>query len=208
MSEFDRRFSPVLIREPYKYSNNNRRYLCVRGIVIFSACGTISRAACLLAVLFLAACSSTGKTTSTSATSATIPRNTTAVLSVKANLAKDHRYKDKVLETLREKLSSELVAEGIFKSVSVAPASGDYQVDVEVTRIRVVTPGGRVMFGFMAGRNSVRVLVGVRKTTSGESVRSFETTGYGASIGWGAQSYGADDPVREVVKLTIDELQF
>jgi hypothetical protein len=63
------------------------------------------------------------------------------------------------------------------------------------------------MFGFMAGRNNVRVDVSVRKMASGAVVTSFETTGAGASIGWGSQSYGVDDPVREVVKGVIDKLK-
>lgn len=71
----------------------------------------------------------------------------------------------------------------------------------------MVTPGGRVMLGFMAGRNNVRVDVSVRNVASGALVTSFQTTGYGASMGWGSQSYGVDDPVREVVKRVIEKLK-
>lgn len=190
----------------------NRRVYCgytlEKGNDIFRSGTIFARSACLFGVLLVAACNSTGKTNSNTDISVSIPKNTTAVLLVKAHLGKDHRYKDRVLETLRQQLPAALVKQGIFRSVVAAPATGNYEIDVEVRGIRVVTPGGRVFFGFMAGRNSVRVVVNVRNSATGKRVRSFETRGYGASIGWGAQSYGADDPVREVVKHVVDELSF
>lgn len=63
------------------------------------------------------------------------------------------------------------------------------------------------MLGFMAGRNNVRANVFVRNSASGALVTSFVTTGYGASMGWGSQSYGVDDPVREIVKRVIEKLK-
>tara|TARA_R110000868_G_scaffold28525_4_gene106856 strand:+ start:6468 stop:6851 length:384 start_codon:yes stop_codon:yes gene_type:complete len=126
---------------------------------------------------------------------------------VKAELEKEHRYTDRAIETIRKQLIEGLVSKGVFHSVSAEPATGDYQVDIRIAKIRVIAPGGRVMFGFMAGRNYVRVLVTVRNSASGELVTSFETTGYGASMGWGAQSYGVDDPVREVVKNVIEKIR-
>lgn len=161
-------------------------------------------------MLLLAACSSSGKTTVTAEKAVAIPNTATAVLSVKADLAKAHRYEDRAVETLGQQLASGLVKGGVFRSVSLAssaPPVGDYRIDVKITRMRVITPGGRVMFGFMAGRNYVQVDVSVRNAASGDLVMSFETTGSGASIGWGAQSYGVDDPVREVAKRVIKKLK-
>jgi hypothetical protein len=111
------------------------------------------------------------------------------------------------METLREQLSKGLISGGVFRSVSASPAGADYRVNVEITLIRVIAPGGRVMLGFLAGRNRVHVVVSVRNIATGDLVTSFETTGSGASTGWGAQSYGVDDPVREVVKRVIEKLQ-
>lgn len=159
------------------------------------------------ALLLLAACSSTGQTSVKSQKSAAIPSAATAVLKVTADLRKEHRYKDRAVETIQKQLTDGLVSAGVFRSVLASPAVADYEVNVRINRIRVVTPGGRVMFGFMAGRNNVRVDVSVRKMASGAVVTSFETTGAGASIGWGSQSYGVDDPVREVVKGVIDKLK-
>ena len=181
----------------------------LRGNLIFSLGTSIKRAACLLGLLVLAACSSTGQTSTAVEKSVAIPSNSTAFLLVKARLKKDHRYKERVLETVSQQLSSGLVEQGVFRSVSTAAgaAPAAYTIDLTVNRIRVVTPGGRVMFGFMAGRNKVGVHVVVRSTASGKTVTEFDALGSGASIGWGRQSYGADDPVREVVERVIEKLQ-
>lgn len=179
----------------------------LRGNPIVSIHSTVGRAICLTALLALAACSSTGKTSVKSYKSGAIPNTATAALAVTADLKKDHRYKQRAIETIQKQLTDGLVSGGIFRSVSAAPASADYKLNVRINRVRVVTPGGRVMLGFMAGRNNVRVDVSVRNAVSGAVVRSFETTGYGASMGWGSQSYGVDDPVREVVKRVIENLK-
>jgi len=187
--------------------SNNRGHTTLRGNIISFIASTFGRMTCLPALLLLAACSSTGQTSVKSQKSAAIPSAATAVLKVTADLRKEHRYKDRAVETIQKQLTDGLVSAGVFRSVLASPAVADYEVNVRINRIRVVTPGGRVMFGFMAGRNNVRVDVSVRKMASGAVVTSFETTGAGASIGWGSQSYGVDDPVREVVKGVIDKLK-
>ncbi len=182
-------------------------FISSRGNVISFITPALGRASCLAVLLLLAACNSTSKTSVTTQKSVVIPSTATAVLTVKADLEKEHRYTDRAVETLRKQLTEDFVSKGVFRSVAPPPTPGDYQVDIRIAQIRVITPGGRVMFGFMAGRNYVRALVTLRNSASGELVTSFETTGYGASIGWGAQSYGVDDPVRMVVKNVIEKIR-
>lgn len=182
----------------------------IRRKIIFSSSTRIFRATILGALLGLAACSSTGKTVVDRDRSVQIPRSSTAALTIKSALAKDHRYEKRAVESLMRDIPAKLVQAGVFRQVSTTTtptAPADYALEITINRLRVITPGGRVMFGFMAGRNNLGVDVVVRSNATRQIVRSFETTGYGASIGWGAQSYGVDDPVREVVNRVVENLR-
>lgn len=168
---------------------------------------TIPLATCLVVLALMTACSSAGRTKVAVPKSHSIPHEATSSLLVESVTKKSYQYQIQIEQLIRKGLSTSLVNSGIFKSVSNRSSDSDYRIDARIQRIRIRSPAARVLFGFMAGRSYIQVQVDVRETKTDRLITSFLTTGYGAKSMIGAQSYGYDDPVREVVANVVHNLR-
>lgn len=168
---------------------------------------TLPRMVCFALLIFAAACSSTGRTNVETAKTQSISPDATASIFVKFTMSRPHPYQIQIEKRLRKELAENLVTSGIFKSVSNNAKDADYRIDVQITRIRIRSTGARIMFGFFAGRSFIAAEIQLHQTKPEQLVTAFRTTGYGARTAIGAQSYGYDDPVREVVSHVIHNLQ-
>lgn len=169
---------------------------------------TILRVACLIALTFVAACSSSGRTSVLTENPDPIRRGATASLSVVSVAEKPLRKQFEVEQSLRENISERLVNSGIFRRVSINPdEAADYRINIRIDGMRIRSGAARVIFGIFAGRSYVRVHVDLLQTNPHRLLRSFETTGYGGKTAVSARSYGYDDPVREIVAQVIKNIQ-
>ncbi|MDA1326105.1 MAG: DUF4410 domain-containing protein [Proteobacteria bacterium] len=166
-------------------------------------------AACLISLAFLTGCSSKGHLTVSAPKTQSIPRGATASLTVKTVIRKANKFQDRIEQLLRKDVSSGLVAAGIFKAVSNTPTPTDYQIDIRINEMRVISTGQRLWLGAFSGRSflKVQVNVNVHQTDPNRLITSFQADGYGARTAIGKQSYGYDDPVREVVSQVIQSLR-
>ena len=172
----------------------------------------ISLAICLLMLVFVTACSSVGRTTVTTQKSQSIPPGASASLVVKPATAgqegiKYKGYEYEISQLIRKDLAVGLVKNSIFKSVVSNPAKADYLINIDIEKVRIMSPANKAIFGFLSGRSYVTVLVDVKDVKTNRKITSFRTTGYGARTGLTAQSYGYDDPVREIVAQSIEKLR-
>ena len=162
---------------------------------------------CLVVLALLAACSSAGRTTVEIKKTQEIPQNSTATLQVASVTKKPHKYQFEIEQLIQKDLSAGLVNAGLFKAVDRQSNASDYRIDLQIERVRIRSATARVLFGFMAGRSYIKVRVEVHDAKTDAMVTSFQTIGYGAKTMIGAQSYGYDDPVREVVNKVILSLR-
>ena len=163
-------------------------------------------AACLVALALMTACTSASRTTVAMHKSQSIPREASASLNVVSVAGTPYGHQFEIEQLIRADLSRRLVDSGVFRSVSGRSDESDYHIDLRIEKVRITSPGARIMFGSMAGRSYIQVRVEVRDTISDRLISSFQTTGYGARTMIGAQSYGYDDPVREVVADVVRNL--
>ena len=168
---------------------------------------SIPLTACLISLALLSACSSVGRTTTATPKTHSIPHEATATLIVKSATPKPNKFQFEIEQLLRKDLALELVNAGIFKSISNLSDASDYRIYVQIDDILIISGGQRFWLGLLASRSHVEVHVTVREIKSDRIIASFKTTGYGAKTALGAQSYGYDDPVREVVAHVIQNLR-
>ena len=83
-------------------------------------------------------------------------------------------------EKLRTALVGHLVGAGLAASVAPPGQPGELSLDVQVTRMRTVSPTARVILGTLAGRNAVVGMETLHDRT-GAVLRSFEAKGDSAS---------------------------
>ena len=79
-------------------------------------------------------------------------------------------------EELRTALAGHLVGAGLAASVAPPGQPGDLSLDVQVTRMRTVSPTARAIIGTFAGRNAVVSRETLHDRT-GAVLRSFEAEG-------------------------------
>lgn len=118
-------------------------------------------------LLALAACSTEGKVTPMLAASAPLPAARSWSLSVHG-CQKPSDCNEVRVEVLAALLNASLI-EGITPPGQLAPAA----LDIDVTRIRDVSMGERILFGAMAGRNEIVANVTL-KNDAGLPLRSFK----------------------------------
>jgi ribosomal protein S20 len=147
----------------------------------------------------LSGCNSAGKTTITSRSSLDISSQSSAKLNIQFDTIKRHKHQSGIDSRLGQELSENLENMGIFSSVDRNTGDVDYLVNIRITKISIINPAARVIFGWLAPRSHISAQVEVLDKGTNASVTSFQVIGYGAKYGIGAQSYGYDDPVREIV---------
>ncbi len=118
--------------------------------------------------LLLAACSTEGKVTPLlSGAPAPLPTASTWTVSVEGCPEPSQ------CEELRTALAGHLVGAGLASSIVPPGQPGVLSLDVRVTRMRTVSTTERVLFGTLAGRNTV-VGTNTLHDSSGAVLRSFE----------------------------------
>lgn len=174
---------------------------------MFRSSNKISLLACFVALTFIAGCSSVGRTSVTTQTPVSIPHEATASLLVKYTAKNSNKYQVQIQQLLSKDLATGLVSAGIFRLVTRVANAADYKIDARIEGVRIISGGQRFWLGAFAARSHVKVHVDIRETNSSNIIASFLITGYGARSAIGAQSYGYDDPVREVVAQVIQNLR-
>lgn len=155
-------------------------------------------------VVALVGCGSVGKTSITSQTSLQISSQSTAAINLKYDTGTRHPNQTDIDNRLYKELSENLINRGIFRSVERNTRDADFLINIRVLKIKVVSPAVRILFGILAGRSQMHAEVDVFKATENEPAISFRVIGGGGSTTIGAESYGYDDIVREVVsQITI-----
>ena len=167
----------------------------------------LSSALLVVVVTALSGCSSVGKTTITTRSSLDIPSQSTAALNIGFDTDTRHQYQTEIDRRLRQELSTNLINVGIFSSVERNTGDVDYLINIRVGKISIVSPGTRLLFGILSSRSQIHAQVEVLDTTTNERVTSFKVSGYGGKTAIGAQSYGYDDPVREIVSHVTTTLR-
>ena len=155
----------------------------------------------LLAVIFavLVGCNSVGKTTVTQRTTHQIPSQSTASLDIRFATPTRHVHQSGIEQLLRQDLANGLKSAGIFSSVVRKSDDAHYQIDTRIDKISIVSPGTRAIFGMLAARSQIHAQFEIRESATNDLVTSFQVIGYGGKTALGKQSYGYDDPVREIV---------
>lgn len=162
---------------------------------------------CIFLLTILAACSSVGRTTVGVQKAHVIEPGASAVLAIKSSVRKPGRYQGEAESRLRSQLSTGLVNAGVFRTISGSAEDADYRIVVRIDKVRIRAVATRIWLGAFAARSVVAVHVDVHQAKTGRLITSFDTSGYGGRTAIGAQSYGIDDPIREVVAQVIGNLQ-
>lgn len=155
-----------------------------------------------VALLVLAACSSSGSIEMTQPKTAAIPPGKIVALDVTAPADEDSAD---AKHLMRNELFGRLVAEGIFKEVVPAEEAADYRMDVILSDVDEVSQGARIFLGVMAGSNELKAAVTVIDAATGQPVTSFNVGGESASHPMSSEN-GLEDAVREAVTKIIGAL--
>mgnify|MGYP006919318403 CR=1 FL=1 len=163
----------------------------------------------LLAVMVaaLVGCNSVGKTTVTAQTTHKIPSQSTALLDIRFATPTRHPDQTGIDNMLRRDLTARLINDQIFRSVARDSKDADYQIDTRIEKISIVSPGTRILFGIMAPRSQIKAQFEIRESETNDLVTSFQIVGFGGKTAVGKESYGYDDPVREIVSHVSQTLR-
>lgn len=151
----------------------------------------------VLLITLLAACSSSSELKVTKARSEAIRPNATVALSVQATENSGNpEHVQKGVQQVRGNLYSSLPASGHFSQVVPEGQPADYNMEVGVNNVRLVSGSARFWGGAFAGSNVVTGSVKLIDRSNGLEVASFTATGQSASHPISSES-GFDDAVRE-----------
>lgn len=160
-----------------------------------------------LAVLALAACSSSGQLSVAKPKSEPIRPNSTVALSINANEGSGSpEHVDQGIQQMRSDLYANLPATGIFSQVVPEGQPADYDMQIGVSNVRLVSGAARFWGGTFAGANAVTGDVSLVDQSNGLEVTSFTATGESASHPASSAS-GFDDAVREFTGQVTEALQ-
>lgn len=154
-------------------------------------------------VLFVAACSSSGKLAYDKPKQAPIDAGKNASLIVTSTQSENSV---EMVQRLRSALFGRLVSEAIFKHVLHPKDKGDYSLKIEVLKADSVSQGARIFFGVLAGSNKLICSVQLLEQATVRLVTKFQVEGESASHPLSSEN-GKDDAIREVVSKIIVALQ-
>jgi hypothetical protein len=161
----------------------------------------------MLLVFALGACSSSGQVQVTKAKTDTIRPGASVSLAV--NAAEENGESEDVqrgLQDVRTNLYANLPASGVFSEVVAEGQEADYEMDVNVTNVRLVSGTARAIGGAFAGANVVSGDVVLTDSANGLEVVKFSATGESASHPISSES-GFDSAVREFSTQVTQTLQ-
>jgi hypothetical protein len=126
----------------------------------------------------LSACSTEGQFAQNGAPNGKVVTGKVAALIVEA----PNSDEASVAVKLRGEVATQLLGAGMFSSI-VDPNTGgaDCTITVKLTKVGEVSGVSRVMFGALAGRNTIEGLVTVTDGKTNQTLRSFTFTGASAS---------------------------
>lgn len=161
----------------------------------------------LLSACFLSACSSSGtfKVTQPYTEPITAGKSVTISINTAANIEQSEDTKN-VSRLLKEYLFTKLVTDGVFKSVVLPPDKGDYDLEVNILGVRVVSNTARLMVGVMAGPSSIETEVKLKNPAIGKVITAFNAEGSSASHPLSSQT-GYENAVREAADNVIKALK-
>ncbi|MGI9494388.1 MAG: DUF4410 domain-containing protein [Geminicoccaceae bacterium] len=160
-----------------------------------------------IVIVGLAACSSGGELTVAKPKSEAIRPNATVALSVNAleGSGSPEHVQDGVLQ-IRTDLYANLPAAGVFTQVVPEGQPADYDMQIGINNVRLVSGTARFWGGAFAGSNVVTGDVKLIDQSNGLEVTSFTATGTSASHPVSSES-GFDDAVREFTGQVTQALQ-
>ncbi len=122
----------------------------------------------LLSMVFLAACSASGTFQVKQELIEPVNNQKTVSIWIKSDKVQESEREDatKASSLLQEKLYARLVSEGLFKSAVIYPNKGDYNLEVDVLGVRLVSGAARIWLGVMAGASGMEANVLLRDETS------------------------------------------
>lgn len=164
---------------------------------------------CLL--LWLGACTSSGSVQMTHAKTSPIPSGSTVALEVVANLSDDadgdaRADASETIHRLKARLFGRLVSEAIFRQVLQPGEEADYNMNVTLLNAEEISQSARILFGALAGSNTLSARVTLHNAESDELVTEFEVGGESASHPFSSEN-DLDDAVREAVDEIIMALR-
>lgn len=157
-------------------------------------------------VIFVAACSSSGKLTVKHDKAQTIPVDKTVALLVEPSVKEPKPVHKDVANRVRSALFGRLVADQIFQTVVHKPNSADYDMSVKIHGARKVSGAARFWLGVFAGSNNLRLAVQLHERATKKLVTEFEVVGESAAHPFSSEA-GLSDAVREAVDKVITALR-
>ena len=157
----------------------------------------------LLALIIVAACSSTGTLEVSQPKTSTIPPG--MIVSLKVTSASDEESREVALR-LSSELFGRLVSEGIFQQVVQVQQPSQYTLNVQVGDVREVSQGARIFFGVLAGANMLRASVSLYEREPRQLITAFDVEAESASHPFSSEA-GIEDAVREAATKIIFALR-
>ncbi len=103
---------------------------------------------------------------------------------------------------LRGLVATQLLGAGLFKTISdSSDKNADYDISIKLTNLREVSGVSRVMWGAMAGPNSVGGEVTVNDIKTGQTVRSFSFEGESAS-----HPFSGKSDIKDAISRAAEEI--
>lgn len=161
----------------------------------------------LMSVCFLSACSSSGalKVSQPFTQPITAGKSVAVSINTAANVEKDEDTA-KVSRQLKEYLFTKLVTDGVFKSAVLTPDKGDYDLEVSISAVRVVSDAKRMLLGVMAGPSSIETAIMLKNSENGNVITAFNAEGSSAAHPMSSQ-VGYENAVREAADHIIKGLR-
>jgi Domain of unknown function (DUF4410) len=168
----------------------------------------ITKVALLVALLaFVSACSSSGTFTMKQQLVEPINNKKSVSIMVKSDKVPEGEKEDAATacRSLKEKLYSRLVSEGLFNSTLFYPDKGDYSLEIDVTGVRLVSSTARMMVGIMAGASGIEANVLLKDETS-KVLTDFHAEGSSANHPMSSES-GYDYAINQLADQIVNALK-
>ena len=161
----------------------------------------------LFSIVLLSGCSSSGAMKVTQPLIEPITADKTVSLTItnstKADEAEDCQNMSKLL---KEYLFTKLVTSGVFKSTVLPPGKSDYNLEVNISGVRIISPTARILVGVMAGASAMEADVKLKDIEKNRIITTFNVEGSSASHPLSSET-GYENAVRELADHIIKGLR-
>jgi len=160
-------------------------------------------AASLVALLFVAGCSSSAKVLSENVGSEPIRPDSIVALAVDSPTDSESL---RAADEFRSRLDFALVTQRIFEQVVKPEMSADYELSVRLADVDRVSEGARIVFGAFAGANELTASVALKDVASDRVIRSFAVRGESATHPLSSEN-DMHDAIRELTSKIVEILR-